>query len=147
MTATLEQLRTSYEDLGMSLDEIVQDNPDLSLESIKSGLVNCSSKYRKDCGVEERSGNEDRLNFTDDDMMRVNDVIRDLALGAEDEHLRYKAATYIRDDKKGRKEVAALLKGNQFNIFQFNAAIKGIRGTANNIKSTLLGNDNKTINV
>lgn len=132
MTATLEQLRTAYETCGMSFDEILQDNPDFTPEALKVALLTCSSKFRKDVGEDIKNGNDKGLDFTDEDLSRVNEVILDLALGAEDEHLRAKMACYVRDDKKGRREVAALLRnaGNQFNIYQFNDTMKQIRGVA-----------------
>src|SRR5690348_9325567 len=102
MTSELEQLKVAYETLGMSPEAISEDR-ELELGAVKAGLMQCSPKYRKDCGQEDTK--DDKLNFDDTQLQQVNEVIFNLALGAEDEHLRFKAATYVRDDKKGRKEI------------------------------------------
>ena len=54
--------------------------------------------------------------------------------------MKFKAATYIRDDKKGRKEVVKLMQGNTFNILQFNEAMGKVREMANGAKKKVLGN-------
>jgi hypothetical protein len=132
----LEQFRISYEDLGMTPAEIAEDRS-LDIAAVKAGLMSCSAKYRRDCGKEEPT--EDGLNFTDDDLRRVNDVIKEIALGSDDDNLRLKAAIYIRDDKKGRKEINKAVGSMQFNILQFNEAMQQARAVSNNIKQSMLG--------
>ena len=148
---TLEQLRVSYEDLGMSLSEIERDFPQFSIESIKAGLTSCSSKYRNDCKSEVKTQEQidaESLNFSDDELRLANKTIVELALGSEDDHLRLKAATYIRDDKKGRKEVAALIRSqNTFNIFAFNEQMQKTRSLASGLKEKALRSLNKPIEV
>jgi hypothetical protein len=144
-SGTLEQLRTAYEVEGMTIEQICQDFSDLQPEAVKAALISCSSKYRKDCGVETRLESPDELNFDNDQLKSVNQVIYELALGAEDEHLRFKAATYVRDDKKGRKEVAALLRDtNRFNLNTFNILLQQGRQMANGIKQQLIGDEKVT---
>jgi hypothetical protein len=70
----------------------------------------------------------------------VNEVILDLALGAEDEHLRFKAASYVRDDKKGRRDVAKGMNGNNFNILFLNQQLAKVRNISDSIKQSVLGN-------
>ena len=69
----------------------------------------------------------------------VNNVIKEIALGSEDDNLRLKAAMYIRDDKKGRKEVVHAVKGMNFNILQFNQFMQKSRAVAEGVKQTMLG--------
>lgn len=136
MSATLAQLKAAYENNNMSPEDIVTDFPDLDIAAVKAGLMQCSAKYRRDCGVEEEDNSG--LNFTNDQLRMVNQGIFELAMGADDEHLRLKALTYIRDDKKGRKEIVRAMKGNTFNILQFNEQLKANREMANKIKSRLI---------
>lgn len=112
------QLRNAYESEGMTPLQIAEDQS-LDVTAVKAKLMQISSKYRKDCGQEEDEDSE--LNFNNSDLKTVNKIIMDLAISAEDEHLRFKAATYIRDDKKGRKEVVKAIRdtGN-FNILNIN---------------------------
>ena len=117
MTSELQQIKSSYEELGMSPEEISVDR-ELDLVAVKAALMQSSSKYRKACGKEDEV--EDNLNFNNEQLQRANDVIYELAMAAEDEHLRFKAATYIRDDKKGRKELVKQVQGMSFNILNFN---------------------------
>jgi hypothetical protein len=137
MSATLTQLKAAYEVNNMTIDEICREFSDLEPSAIKAGLMQVSTKYRKDCGRE--SEDEDAsLNFSDDDLRMVNQGIRDIALSAEDEHLRFKALVYIRDDKKGRKEVVKAMKSNNFNILQINQAIRQARAVGDTIKQRLI---------
>ena len=88
--------------------------------------MQCSSVYRKDCGSE--SATESNLNFSDDDMARVTKQLVEIALTAEDNQgnpdyrVRAQVCQYIRDDKKGRKDVVKTMRdtGGTVNIFQLN---------------------------
>ena len=131
MSAELEQLRIGYETLGMSPEELSEDR-ELDLAAVKAGLMQVSNKYRRDCNAAPLE--DEALNFTNDDLKAVNDVIKRLALYGSDEHIQFKAATYIRDDKKGRREVVKAIGGNTFNILQFNENMKAVREQANKIK-------------
>ena len=137
MTAELTTIKTAFENEGMSPEEIAESQA-LDLAAVKAGLMQCSAKYRKACGQEELG--IDRLNFSDDDLTRVNEVILELALGAEDPHLRFKAATYVRDDKKGRKEVAKQLGGMNTNIFMLNEQLAKMR----EVKGSIVGSNIRT---
>ena len=123
----LEQLRVSFEDLGLTPEEISADR-DMDIAAVKAGLMQCSSKYRKLCKSE--SIEEDRLNFSDEDLMLVNRRILELALYSPDEHIATKNLHYVRDDKKGRKEVVKQMGNQTFNIIQFNESMKLMRQQA-----------------
>lgn len=145
MSAELEALKVAYETLGMTPEQIAEDRQ-LDITSVKAGLMQCSSRYRRDCGKEEEA--DDSLNFNDDDLQRVNQTIVELALGAENEAVRLKAAMYVRDDKKGRHDVVKQVGGMGFNILQFNQFMEKSRAGAEQIKQEILGvKPPKVINV
>ena len=141
MSAALEQIKTAYELSGMTPDEIAEDQ-DLDIAAVKAGLMQCSSKYRKACGMEDE--NEDGLNFSNDELRRVNQVILETALTAElpdgsiDYKTRLSAATYIRDDKKGRKEPVRHIAGNTFNLLSFNEQLQKARQLSDVMKRQLI---------
>lgn len=142
MTSELQQIKDSFETLGFSVEEISKDRG-LELEAVKAGLMQCSPKYRKLCGKEDVIV-EDGLNFTDEQLSRVNEVIFELAVASEDEHLRFKAATYVRDDKKGRKEIIKAQQQGGFNILQINNLIQEAREAKDRM---LGGQKQRAINV
>lgn len=136
MTGELTSIRVAYEEESMSPEEIADDRG-LDIAAVKAGLMQCSSVYRKACGQEEET--VDELNFKKDELRRVNEVILDLALGADDPHLRAKCAMYVRDDFKGRKDVTKNV-GNTFNnILMINEKMKSIRNIANNMSRKAIG--------
>ena len=142
MSASVEQIKTAFEVNDMTPAEIAEDQ-DLDLATVKAALMHCSTKYRKACGLESPA--EDGLNFTDDELRRVNEVILQTALCAEtsdgeiDWKTRLAAATYIRDDKKGRKE-AVRFQGNHptFNILSFNEDLQKVRSVVRGMKERLI---------
>lgn len=142
MSTELVQLKVAFEDLGMTPEEIAQDR-EMDIVAVKAGLMQCSAKYRKACGAE--SDSEDNLNFDNEQLEQANKVIYDIMLSSEDDHLRFKAATYLRDDKKGRKDVAKQLGGHTFNILQFNEAMGKVRAAASQIKESLLIENGKVL--
>lgn len=119
-----EQIRVAYEDNGMSPDEIA-DDLGFEVTAVKASLMTHSRVYRQNCGQEPEA--IDTLNFSDDQMRQVNDVIFGLATGAEDERLRFDAARYVRDDKKGRKDVNKNLSNAMGNLLVFNQLVQQSR--------------------
>jgi len=124
MNSELEQIRISYETEGMSLEEIAQDR-DLDIVATKAALMQCSPKYRKDCGKE--APDESTLNFSSEQQLQARDVIHEIMVASEDDHLRFKAAVYLRDDAKGRKDVVRDTKNLTFNLFDFNSKMRELR--------------------
>ena len=126
----------------MTIDEICSEFPAYDPAAIKAALVNSSAKYRKDCGIDKAS--DDDLNFTDDELRRVNQVIFETAVSAEthdgdiDYKTRLAAAVYVRDDKKGRKEAVRHIAGNTFNILSFNEQLQRAREMCNGVKQKLI---------
>lgn len=134
------QIKQQYEEYGRTPDEIAE-HESLDVVAVKAKLLQVSKKYRDDIGaiVEEENPND----FTNDQLRTANQVIYDNMLlstlpdGSPDYRTRQRAAEYIRDDKKGRKELRNLLQGNQFNILNFNEALQGAREKANVVKNQL----------
>ena len=106
----------------MSPDDIAADLG-FEITAVKAKLMQISSKFRKDCGKEDTE--EDKLNFSDEQLLDFNKVIYNTAMSAESEELRFRAACYGRDDKKGRKDVVKQV-GNVMtnNFLQFNEIVQ-----------------------
>jgi hypothetical protein len=131
-SATDTQIKKAYEEYHMLPSQISEDFG-FEETAVKAKLMQISPVYRKDCG-KEPLGEDPSLNFSDDDLKDANKVIADVMLcatlpdGSVDYRTRLKAAEYVRDDKKGRKEqVRAIQNGPQVNIFSINDAIQQAR--------------------
>ena len=128
-TAVDERIKSLYENEGLSPDFIAQEEG-FSVVAVKAKLMQVSSVYRKDCKYE--SATNDELNFSDSELREVNQIILDTARAAEtsdglpDWKTRLTAAMYVRDDKKGRKEVKNVLQGSTFNILSLNDKLSEI---------------------
>ena len=123
MSTEQEQIRVCYEQLGMLPEEIALDR-ELDVVAVKAALMSCSVKYRKDCGAVMDTPQQDVLNFTDEQLQRVNDKIYQIAVGSENDAVALKAAMYIRDDKKGRLDAVRAIACTTFNILDFNEELK-----------------------
>ena len=133
MTNTLTQIKVSYEQEKMTPAQIAQDQ-DLDETAVKAALSQCSSKYRKDCGLAEKLEEESGLDFDNNQLRAVNEMMFQLALtadhpdGTPDNRVRADLCKYIRDDKKGRKELRNTLRDTHtFNIFAINQQIQQAR--------------------
>lgn len=135
MTAELAAIKVAFEDEDMSPEDIASER-ELDVTAVKAALMQSSSKYRKLAGRENEQ--EDVLNFSKEEQLRVKEALLDLALGAEDDHLRFKALTYCRDDAKGRKDVVKNMGGQNFNILMINEKMKQIRSVTEGIKQRAL---------
>lgn len=108
------QIVTAFEELKLSPAQIAEQFPPLTEVSVKACLMQFSGKYRA-------SMNQDvLLNFSDKELVEANDTLLHLMRHSEDEHLQFKVAKYIRDDKKGRLDIGKNLGGQQINAYIFN---------------------------
>ena len=128
MSTEVEQIRLSYEQLGMSPAEIAEDRQ-LEPEAVKMTLASSSAKYRKDCGLEAGNSSDNNdgktdLNFTDEQLLRVNDRIYEIAVSSDSEAVALDACKYIRQDKKGRLDAVKALAGTTFNVLMFNEQLR-----------------------
>lgn len=142
MLGAIKQIVVSYEQQGMTPDEI-SDDQGLEVASVKAALSQHSAMYRKDV-QQLKDDDEDGLDFTKEQLRQVNAVIFETAISATlpdnsvDHRTRLKAAEYIRDDIKGRlTPVRAINKTQNVNLFQFNEAIANARVSAEKVKLQL----------
>jgi len=142
MIDALEQIKRAFEVEGMTPAEIAEDQ-DLDLAAVKSGLIQCSAIYRKECGLEIKTGEEileDSCNFTEEQLKSVTQELYNMAMGSEDEHIRKDLLKYIRNDAKGRLNPVKNMQQNGPNIFMINNAIMQAREGARKIKSVVREN-------
>jgi hypothetical protein len=140
MSAEINSIKVAYEQENLTPEEIASDR-ELDVAAVKAALMQSSSKYRKACGHEDES--ESKFGFDSDQEQRVMEVIVDLALSAENEKVRLDAATYVRDDRRGRKDVAKHLGGSNFNILFLNEQLKKVRSVSDRITQSVLGDSSR----
>ena len=136
------QIKDQYETYRRTPDEIATEL-NLEVEAVKAKLLQVSALYRE--RIKEEGGQVPSVNdFTDEQLEHANRAIYETMLEAElpdgtpDYRTRLKAATYIRDDKKGRKELKHLLQATQFNILNFNEALQNARKGADKAKQIVM---------
>jgi hypothetical protein len=132
VTACNQQIVTAFEELGLSPEEIAAEQ-ELDIASVKAILLQNSSVYRK------AANKSDDLNFSDEELVRANQVIVQLAQYSEDENLRAKCAMYIRDDKRGRRDVAKQIAGiGTMHALAFNEQMKKALEAVNRAKAAVI---------
>lgn len=137
-TAIDERIKTLFEQEGLS-PEVIATEERLSPVAVKAKLMQISTVYRKACNAEPLE-TEDGLNFTNGELREANELILETMRCAEtpdgciDWKLRSNMATYVRDDKKGRKELKAAMVNNRFNILSINEDIQRASARAKGIK-------------
>lgn len=136
ISAATQSIITSYEELGMSPEEIAEAEG-LELLSVKSALIQFSSKYKQSIKKDPELG------FDDEQLMAANRTIVEVMNTSDDDGLRLRAAMYLRNDKKGRLDAARAFSNIKVNILQFNEdmkkAMKAIGGD-----TKLLNNENES---
>lgn len=143
MSSSNQQIVTAFEVNQMSPEEISEELG-YDIVSVKAILMQCSSAYRKLCNVEPE--NESTFNFSDSDMQMSQDVIVQTAQYADDQQLKFKAACYIRDDKKGRKEIVSQMAKVNISVVQFNIDIqKALQAKERAKMKKLVVNDSATL--
>jgi hypothetical protein len=126
MTAEDTAIVRGYEVLDMTPAQIAEDRG-LDEFAVKAKLLQLSTQFRRDARNEPQE--QDDLNFSDDQLVEANRLIYETmqsavtAEGQVDHRLRSELARYIRDDKKGRKDVNKAVGGTNFNILQLNQTI------------------------
>jgi hypothetical protein len=140
MLASHKQIVESYEQMGMLPEEIAVDQ-ELEIVAVKAVLMQESSLYRKDC----KKDISDKLNFNESEDEEMKNIILDCARsatlpdGSVDHRTRLKAATYVRDDRRGRLEPARMIqKGPTLNLLTINESIQQARVSAERVKKQLI---------
>jgi len=117
MSGEVQQILNLYEKLNLSLEDIAEDR-DISLTEVKAVLMQYSSIYRG--AIKE----DKTLDFTDSELELANKAIAEIMLSTDDENIKFRAAKYIRQDKKGRLDAAKNMRGLNINVFTFNDQMK-----------------------
>jgi hypothetical protein len=147
MLAIDTQLKKAFEEEHMTPEQIAEDQG-LDLTAVKAKLMQISFLYRKSCMKEGEERSD--LNFTDDQLAQVTQQMLHIALNAEtpdgtpDYRCMLDACKYVRDDKKGRKEVVKAVQNQTFNLLSFNQAIQQAREGAQKIKQMVGQAPNET---
>ena len=124
MNAIATQIVTQYEDLGMTVQEICDDHDELDPVAVKATLMQYSDKFRRANAPKGPNDQTSVFTATEEDIAKR--VIVELMAGSEDEHLRFRAARYVRDDYKGRLDPREVKKLN-INVIVFNETLERAR--------------------
>lgn len=126
-----DEIVTMYDELGFSVEEIVAETG-YEPGAVKVILADRSTKYNL---VARGSATDDHRKgarpgeTTDADLAEMTDVIRSIARNGENDGIRLKAATYLRDDRLGRLDVRKEQdKGSlNINVLMLNQGLKKLR--------------------
>lgn len=131
MTAANQTIVTLYELEGLSPEQIAEAEC-FELAAVKSVLMQFSRMYKEKMKIGEEEG------FTDAEEKACRQVLAQLAQYSEDDHIRLRAAMYIRNDKKGRLDIAKAQTGLNLNITMINEGIAQALERANISKSKVI---------
>lgn len=132
MTGQQQQIVTAFEELGLSPEEIAEQQ-EIEELSVKATLLQFSGKFRTEC--KEDGASIVNHNFADNDLVEANATIAYIMRNGEDEHVRFRAAKYIRDDKKGRLDALKNLSKLNINVAIFNEQLLKAREAKEKSKS------------
>ena len=137
MTSADQQQQSAFR-AGKTPEEIAEDLG-FHTHHVKARLMAISSEYRKACGAE--SPEEDELNFTREEQLQIKRELYQLAMSAEDPHLKGKLLLNLRDDGKGRKDIVRQQQGiGTVNIMQMiNNSVQQARNGANALRAGMAG--------
>lgn len=122
MSAQINQIVKAYEELSIGVEDIAAEH-DISPFEVKTVLLQFSKKYQKDIDNSHGGTDVQEDGFTDEEhRMALQTIVQ--ATCSEDEGLRFRAAKYIRQDKKGRLDLAKGVKAINLNVIQFNEHLK-----------------------
>lgn len=100
----------------MTPEEISQEFG-YELMAVKAALLQCSAPFRKEA-------KKDAAVFSDEEAEEMKSILLNLARYSDDENLQFKAAKYIRDDHKGRLDIAKTMPGLNISVIAFNEQMK-----------------------
>lgn len=112
MTASNQVIVTAYEDLGMTPEQIAEQES-FDLTSVKSILMQCSTLYRK------AMKKDASLDFTDEEAQEAKSILVSIMRYSEDEYLKARIASRLIDDKKGRLDVGKQMTGLNVHVNLF----------------------------
>jgi len=134
MTAGSQQIITAYEELGMSAEQIADDQ-DLDIAAVKAVLMQFSRDFRVAAGQSPKE-----IGFNDEQEQAVIDVISNIARGytEADERTQLRAAMFLRNDRRGRLDIGKQLTGLNINVISFNEQMRKAIEAKNRSKSQVV---------
>jgi len=117
MNAQTQQIVSSYEDAGLSPEEIAKIE-ELDLNAVKATLFSHSGAYRKSVAGDKETvtATGEVKDFENDDNDLALRVIKEIAQMSDDDNIRLKAAMFIRNDKKKRLDPEKGIKSLSLNV-------------------------------
>lgn len=134
MNAATTQIIAAYRQ-GMTPEEIAE-SLEYDITAVKAALMQSGS-------VRKEVGSNPDLDFSDEDVLKFNEVIKEIAFYGDDDHLRLKAAMYGRDDFKGRRDAQKQIGGLQLNVVMINDEMKKARAALARSKSLDITTESK----
>jgi hypothetical protein len=139
LTGINQNIITAFEDLHMSPEQIAQEF-DADIIAIKACLSQFCPAFRKAAKADPL------LDFSDDELQEANRAISHL-LHSDDDNIRFRAAKYLRNDKKGRLDGVNGIKTMNLNVLMFNERLQQARSAKDRSKQTAVGDGpGRTIN-
>lgn len=118
MTAANEQIVAAFEDSGMSPEDIAT-SLGFDILAVKAVLLQNCPSYRKS------AKKDDALQFTENEAEEMKGIILNIARYEEDDqNLKFKAAKFILEDKKGRLDIGKQMNTLNINVLDFNEQMK-----------------------
>ena len=118
MSSSDQQIKTSFEELGLTPEQIA-DETGYDVLAIKTILLQCSSAYRKLVKREPDKG------YTPDQAEEMQHIMLDIArYEDEDQHLKFKAAKYLHEEFKGRNDINKQVQNIHITAINFNEQMK-----------------------
>jgi hypothetical protein len=134
MTINNEQIKQMYEELDMSPEEIATSEG-YEIEAVKAALIAVSSQYRGALsnGVNTSSKHPHEY-ISDEEERTLFDAYKWIALNGEQEGVRAKVIRDLIAEKRGRNDIAKVVKGTQVNVVLINDSIRKAREAIKRIK-------------
>lgn len=136
MTAGTEGIVTMYEDLGMPLEAIAEDQG-LDITAVKLALIQGSQKYRNSLNTSIARNNHSNETFLPDDVEIAKQTLASL-MSADNEGVRYRAAKFILNESKGRNDTIRGISQVNVNVFAINEQLKRARAAKKNGKEKII---------
>lgn len=138
MTSEVTQIVKAYEEANVSPSDIASDR-ELDVCEVKLVLAQFSPKYQRD--IKGATGERKKeLDFNDDQLEMANNILYGTMLSTDDDNLKTRLAKYIRDDKKGRKDVHLKnLKKLNINVSVFNQQMMRANASLEKSKQKAIG--------
>jgi hypothetical protein len=133
MTINNEQIKQMYEELDMSAEDIAASEG-YEVEAVKAALIAVSGKFRGALGNGVNASKNPHEYISDDEERVLFDAYKWIALNGEQEGVRAKVIKDLIAEKRGRNDIAKVVKGTQVNVVLINDSIRKSREAIKRIK-------------